>query len=248
MKITSPQYAHIEWQNNQPFSSRYGDVYFSTDNGLLETEYVFLAGNQLEQRWRQEELKTFTIIETGFGSGLNFLAAANLWLKTAPINATLHFISIEKYPLSAADLASTHSVWPSLHAFSKQLIHSYQTIQIDQPVQTFPLNSHLNITLTLVLTDVEHAFAHIHAQADAWFLDGFAPAKNPDMWQSHLFNNMAKHSHSETTFATFTSAGIVRRGLINAGFIVNKQPGFGKKREMLTGRFSPQLARSNDEK
>lgn len=245
MNMANTQYAHVEWQDNQPFSSQFGDVYFSTDNGLAETEYVFLAGNQLEQRWQQANLKTFTIIETGFGSGLNFLAAVNLWLNTAPKNANLHFISIEKYPLTVQDLTSALAAWPNLNDLNEPFIKAYETINIDETVQTLPFKHHFNMTLTLVLADVIDAFAQIHVKADAWFLDGFAPSKNPAMWQPALYENMARLSHHASTFSTFTSAGIVKRGLINAGFTVNKQSGFGKKREMLTGFFSPQPSRAN---
>jgi tRNA 5-methylaminomethyl-2-thiouridine biosynthesis bifunctional protein len=230
--------ANIAWQNNQPYSHQFNDVYFSSENGMLETEYVFLAGNQLHNRWQDVNLTHFTIIETGFGTGLNFLCAAQLWLTTAPIEAKLHFISIEKYPLSSQNLKQALALWPALSIVSKPLIDAYQQINLSSFPQVVTIKLRQNIELSFLIDDVTGCLHKIHHQADAWFLDGFAPSKNPDMWQKSLFNQMARLSHANTTFATFTSAGIVRRGLIEAGFIVKKQSGFGKKREMLLGQFN----------
>ena len=227
----------IEWRTNQnglsqPYSTIFQDVYYSTDNGLLETDYVFLQGNQLITRWQQLSSASFTIIETGFGTGLNFLCAAKLWLKVAPKNAKLHFISVEKYPLSLQEMADVLQIWPTLNHLSKPFMLEYTKL------------THKNIQLldgrvqlTLLIGDATECLSNINIFADAWFLDGFSPAKNPDMWQPTLFAQMARLSKPSTTIATFTSAGAVKRGLQTAGFSVNKQAGFGKKREMLTGHF-----------
>jgi len=231
--------ANITWQNNQPYSQQFNDVYFSSENGILETEYVFLAGNQLSDRWQSLNCSHFTIIETGFGTGLNFLCAAKLWLKTAPSEAILHFISIEKHPLSSQNLMRALVLWPSLSVVSKPLIDAYTQINLSFFPQLITIKLLKNIELNLFIDDVSDCLHNIHYQADAWFLDGFAPSKNPDMWQKSLFNQMARLSHANTTFATFTSAGTVKRGLIEAGYIVKKQAGFGKKREMLIGQFNP---------
>ncbi len=233
------QAAVIEWRDGQPYASAFQDVYFSTDHGLLETDYVFLQGNQLSQRWQSLQSNSFTIAETGFGTGLNFLAAAKLWLETAPKQAKLHYISVEKYPLSPLEMNNALSLWPSLAALSQALLQQYANL----------LNSTKTITmfdqriqLTLLLGDATEAYetgyiAQINPVVDAWFLDGFAPAKNPDMWQAALFKNIALLSNTASTFATFTSASAVRRELSKAGFAVIKQAGFGKKREMLRGQF-----------
>ncbi len=189
------QFANIEWCENKgtyvPYSLDFNDVYFNTDDGLAETEHVFITHNQLPQRFSNANLSSFTIIETGFGTGLNFLAVSALWLQLAPKNATLHYIGIEKMPLSLADLARAHALWPQLTQIT-----------------------------------------------DAWLLDGFAPAKNAAMWSSEVFAQMTRLSKIGTTFATFTSAGHVKRGLQRAGFAVSKHKGFGKKREMLSGIFT----------
>lgn len=226
--------AKIEWHNGQPYASAFQDVYFSTDNGLLETEYVFLRGNALAERWQQLDANTFTIAETGFGTGLNFLCAVKLWLETSPCQATLHFISIEKHPLSHQDITSVLLLWPELTVLSTALLSEYDTL-INAGTVTFFNN---RVQLTLLIGDATELLNSNIFQTDAWFLDGFSPAKNPDMWQPALFEHMARLSNLQTSFATFTSAGVVRRGLIAAGFKVNKRAGFGKKREMLYGTYT----------
>ena len=231
------QAMQLAWKDGLPYSSEFQDVYFSSDNGLLETEYVFLQGNDLQTRWQQPDLSHFTIIETGFGTGLNFLCAAQLWLAHAPQHAMLHFVSVEKYPLSLADLTAALALWPQLAAFSAPLLHQYNALMHKQTIILYEQR----VQLTVHIGDATEQLTHISNTADAWFLDGFAPAKNPGMWQHELFREMAAHAHHDTTFATFTSAGDVRRGLIAAGFHVSKRPGFGKKREMLCGSFSGKM-------
>jgi tRNA 5-methylaminomethyl-2-thiouridine biosynthesis bifunctional protein len=228
------QHAQLEWHDNQPYSSEYGDVYFSSDSGLDETQYVFLAHNQLKTRWENLTEDHFTIVETGFGTGLNFLCTWKLWRETATPNARLHFISTEKYPLNIDDLQKALSLWPSLKALSDALIQQYPLVSKAWHRLMFDEG---RVMLTLLIGDANASLLKLKGAADAWFLDGFSPAKNPDMWQTSLFEEMAKHSHSATTFATFTSAGDIRRGLQSASFQVSKASGFGKKREMLYGQY-----------
>ncbi len=225
--------ANVEWKEGQPFACAFQDVYFSSDNGLLETEHVFLQGNDLSNRWQQLNFGTFTITETGFGTGLNFLCAAKLWLETAHKDAILSFISIEKFPLTLADITTALQLWPELSPLSTPLLAQYTTL-----INSGNISLYKNrIQLSLLIGDATEQLTKRHNKTDAWFLDGFSPAKNPDMWQPALFEQMARLSHPATTFATFTSAGIVRRGLLSAGFKVNKRAGFGKKREMIDGYF-----------
>lgn len=223
------------WKDGQPYSSLYQDVYFSRDSGLEETRHVFLAQNHLHARWQALKDHHFTICETGFGTGLNFLCAWQLWKVAAPDNACLHFVSTEKFPLQHDDLAKALNLWPELSSLSNQLLAQYQMLAPGWHKLIFEQG---RITLTLLIGDARDTLPQLKAHVDAWFLDGFAPAKNPEMWQQDLFDSMAKLSHSETTFATFTSAGIVRRVLQAAGFEVRKLTGFGSKREMLAGKFS----------
>jgi tRNA 5-methylaminomethyl-2-thiouridine biosynthesis bifunctional protein len=226
--------AKIEWRDGQPYASEFQDVYFSTDNGLLETDYVFSQGNDLATRWLNSSIQTFTIAETGFGTGLNFLCAVNTWLTSAPPLAKLHFVSVEKYPLSLTDITTALNFWPQLKAVYEPLLAQYENlIGSSEPISLFDNR----VQLSLLIGDATLRLSEINEQFDAWFLDGFAPAKNPEMWQAELFQQMARLSKTSTTFATFTSAGDVRRGLIQAGFVVSKRNGFGKKREMLTGSF-----------
>lgn len=230
--------AVIEWRDGQPYASTFDDVYFSSDNGLLETEYVFLQGNDLAERWKSLGGKTFTIAETGFGTGLNFLCAARLWLSTAPKDATLHFISTEKYPLSLNDLSRALQLWPELKELSEPLLANYENIfNGEKTLSLYDNRVHLTLHIgdaKMCLTTLVKSNASL---IDAWFLDGFSPSKNPDMWQADLFKQMALLSNSDTSLATFTSASAVRRDLTKAGFVVSKRLGFGKKREMLVGHF-----------
>lgn len=225
----------IEWREGQPYSTIFQDIYYSSDNGLLETEHVFLQGNNLASRWQQLTDQTFTIIETGFGTGLNFLCAAQLWLNHAPKNATLYFISTEKYPLNSQEISSALQLWPALNNLSEQFLAQYKTsISSNKSMELFDNR----IQLFLFIGDATDSLTKITTPADAWFLDGFSPTKNPEMWQPALFTQMARLSNHNTTFATFTSAGAVKRSLQAAGFYASKQTGFGKKREMLTGHFT----------
>lgn len=225
----------LGWKDGQPYSARYQDVYFSRASGLEETRHVFLAHNHLHERWQLLKQQHFTICETGFGTGLNFLCAWQLWKEIAPNDAVLHFVSTEKYPLSHEELQQALALWPQLTHFSDQLLSQYKLLAPGWHKLVF---DHGRITLTLLIGDARDTLPQLRAHVDAWFLDGFAPAKNPEMWQQDLFDSMARLSHAGTTFATFTSAGDVRRGLQTAGFEVGKVPGFGSKREMLAGKFN----------
>jgi len=225
--------AELVWQDGQPLSQQFGDVYFSRDSGLAETQHVFLQHNGLPQRWRGMQ-QIFTIAETGFGTGLNFLCAWDSWQQSAADDARLHFVSCEKHPLNPADLETALRIWPSLAPLAAQLCAQYRHLCAGVHRLTFAQG---RVVLTLLIGDAGTMLAQLSANVDAWFLDGFAPSRNPEMWQPELFTQMARLSHEDTTFATFTSAGAVRRGLEQAGFRVEKVAGFGRKREMLCGRY-----------
>lgn len=234
--------ADLNWNNNTPVSRQFDDVYFSKDDGLAESRYVFIEHNRLAQRWaalEDQPFTHFTLLETGFGTGLNFLATLDAWIKSGLQNAQLHYLSLEKFPLTPKDLRLALNHWPSLAHLSDRLIACYPplvpgTHRIEMP--------EYRLTLTLIFADATDTFndlcKHSHLRVDAWLLDGFAPSKNPDMWQAPLFNAMHQLSSTGSTVATFTAAGAVRRGLIDAGFTVHKVAGFGRKREMLTGHYS----------
>lgn len=236
--------ARLDWdENGQPLSAEFGDVYFSRANGLEETRHVFLQHNQLYERWtRLNPGEVFTIAETGFGSGLNFLAAWQLWLELAPADAYLDFVSVELFPLSNSDLGRALALWPELKPLADQLIEQYP-VMVEQGFQRLNFLQG-RIRLTLIINDAAQGFNQLLGSAhpdfarhcaaiDAWFLDGFAPAKNPQMWSDSLFNAIGQLSRPGTTAATFSAAGIVRNGLKRVGFTVKKVPGFGRKREMV---------------
>lgn len=230
------QHASLDWdEQGQPLSSQFADVYFSNENALAETRYVFLANNQLPERFAALTADQQLVIgETGFGTGLNFLCAWQLFDQHAASGARLHFVSVEKYPLNKADLQRALALWPELAPYAEQLLAQY--------VALHPGFQHLvfvggRIVLTLLIGDALALFSQLDAQVDAWFLDGFAPAKNPDMWTPELFAELARLSHAGTTIGTFTSTGYVRRRLNDAGFKMKRVPGLGKKWEVLKGSF-----------
>ncbi|WP_336755662.1 bifunctional tRNA (5-methylaminomethyl-2-thiouridine)(34)-methyltransferase MnmD/FAD-dependent 5-carboxymethylaminomethyl-2-thiouridine(34) oxidoreductase MnmC [Pantoea sp. USHLN298] len=242
MKLTPVEHAQLNWnEQGTPVSRAFGDVYFSNDNGLEETRYVFLGGNQLPQRFAQHPRELLIVAESGFGTGLNFLTlwqAFDAFQRQQPdaILKRLHFISFEKFPLTRADLTAAHQHWPELAPWASEL-------QAQWPVALPGCQRLLfdggRITLDLWLGDINQLIStlddSLHRQVDAWFLDGFAPSKNPDMWTPELFSMMAALARPQATFATFTAAGFVRRGLQQAGFSVTRRKGFGPKREMLCG-------------
>jgi len=227
--------AQIQLKEGVPVAEVFDDIYFNTEDGAAETEYVFLLHNQLPQRF--ENAEQFCIVETGFGSGLNFLVTAHHWLQTAPSDAVLHFHSIEKYPIPLEVLRTLYQQWPQFVELETELLANYPHLL---PGRHNLLLFDGRVQLSLWFGDVSQVLAQLPSElrVDAWYLDGFAPAKNPEMWQPALFQQMARLSHAGTTFATFTAAGVVRRGLQAAGFSVQKDKGFGKKRELCFGQWS----------
>ncbi len=221
--------AHLRWKDNgTPESTDFGDIYFSIEDGMAETRQVFIEGCNAHQHWQQHH--STTIGETGFGTGLNFLTTWHDFLATAPENHRLNFISFEGFPLTLSDLKKAHSVFPELAGLSKQLRQQYPPLTTGFHRMVFAGG---RITLTLINGLIDHTIDQLQGQIDCWYLDGFAPSKNPDMWTEKLFQNLYRLSHKDTKLATFTAAGIVKRGLEGAGFEVQKTKGFGKKRDRI---------------
>lgn len=227
----------LEWgKDDIPRSTEYGDIYFSAEGGLEETAHVFLRGNGLPDAWQGRA--DFTICETGFGTGLNFLSVWRLFEETAQPGQNLNYISFEKFPLSADDIWRALGRWNDVFGQSlERMLEAYplrvpgfHRAQVTQ-----------NICLTLIFGDVNALIPQLDTTVDAWFLDGFAPSKNPDMWSDVLFEHMGRLSRSGASVATFSAAGVVKRGLVKAGFDVSKTAGFGRKRDMLTGKKPGQL-------
>ena len=235
-----PDFPDLTWRDgNLPVANGYDDVYFSVENGFEETKAVFLDGCSLPDAWAGRD--HFVIVEFGFGTGLNLLATMELWSRHRPSsNARLHFISFEKAPLSKSQVVRALSHWEGLGEFRDALIKQWpertkgwQRISFDQ----------LGVDLTLAIDDIGHALPKLEAKVDAWFLDGFAPAKNEAMWGSEIYREMARLSAAGARLGTYTVAGAVRRGLAEVGFHVERVPGFGRKRQKLVGRFRGEASR-----
>ncbi len=225
----------LEWRDGLPFSQKYDDIYFSRDSGIAESRYVFLQQNNLADRWRRlGPVDGFVIGETGFGSGLNFLCAWQLWNEVAPLTARLHFVTCELHPLSKPELQRALGLWPELGDYSSLLLVQYGPMTPGWHRLTFAEG---RVVLTLLVGDVADTLPRLEASVNAWFLDGFSPARNPQMWSPEILAAVADHSAPGATFATFTSAGEVRRGLAAVGFIVHKISGHGSKRDMLRGEL-----------
>jgi len=224
------KYAQIEWNKGTPYSTEFGDVYFSEGSGVEETVHVFLRSNQLPQRWK--EPARFVIAETGFGTGLNFIVTMKTWLQSAPDDARLHFISIDKHPVAPLDLSRLAGQWPELEPYYSELIPLYPP-----PVAGMHLIEFAGgrVKLHLIFDDIEHALAQLDYKVDAWYLDGFAPSRNAEMWSARVFELIARTTAVGGSFATYTASGAVRRGLTEAGFVVQKSEGYGSKRDMLSG-------------
>lgn len=214
------------------YSERFDDVYAAAEGTLAQARHVFLRGNGLPQRWQAGA--AFTILETGFGAGLNFLAAWQLWREAAVATSRLHYVAVEKHPFLPADLKLIHGRYPELESLS-------QALRIDYP----PLipgyhRLHLDrgrVSLTLLFGDAAEMLRQLDARVEAFFLDGFSPSKNPDIWSDAVCAELARLAGPGTTAATYSVAGSVRDGLTRAGFMVEKRAGFANKRQMLCARY-----------
>ncbi len=235
--------AKIDWSGPAPAAPAFDDSYFSLAGGPAESRQVFLQGCDLESRFdRLRAGDAFVIGETGFGTGLNLLQAAALFRRRAASGARLHLVSAEKHPLRASDLARALAEWPDLEAWARPLLDQYPPAVCG----FHRLWLAEDVDLTLMFGDASAMWAAQDAAIDAWFLDGFAPSRNPSMWTPALFARMAELSRPGAALATFSAAGPVRRGLTEAGFLVERRPGFGHKRHRLEARrpggWSPRAA------
>ena len=215
-------------EDGSPRSGRFGDVYFSRDDGLAETRAVFLEGCGLPRAWARRT--DFTVAELGFGTGLNIVALLDLWRRAGPENGRLQVFSIEGFPLTRDEAARALSAWPELAETAAALLAVWPDgapgfHRLDLP--------QWNASIDLAVGDARWALEQWSGPADAWFLDGFSPALNPGMWSPEIMALIAARSAPGARVATFTVAGAVRRGLAGHGFTVEKKPGHGRKRERL---------------
>lgn len=229
-----PPRPDLHWKDDgTPVDERVGDVYYSVEDGLAESRAVFLAGCGLPGAWADRQ--RFTIAELGFGTGLNFLATWQMWRETKPKNSWLHFVSFEGFPLDAEDVARALKPWPDLADLAALLCAKWPARAKGVRHLIWPDEQ---LSLTLHIGQIEDTLPQAMLRADAWFLDGFSPAKNDAMWDQALWPLIAQRSRSGARAATFTVAGAVRRGLSEAGFTVENKPGHGRKRERLEAVYA----------
>ena len=231
MKPPGPSPALFD-ADGPPHSRRFGDVYFSREGGLEESRQVFLAGCGLPDRWRGR--RRFTVAELGFGTGLNIAALLDLWSRAGPPDGRLAIFSVEAEPLSADDAGRALAHWPELAPVAELLLARWPGRRAGFHRVDLP---ELRATLDLAVMDAEAALAAWDGRADAWLLDGFSPAKNPEMWSPPLMALVGQRSAAGARAATYTVAGHVRRALTDGGFEVERAPGFGAKRQRLEARY-----------
>ena len=209
----------LDWhEGNQPVSQRFDDPYFSLNNGLAETRHVFLAGNDLPARFRDG----FQVAELGLGTGLNLLATV-----VASNGAAIRYTSFEAYPMAAPDIARALTAFPEVLAIADPFLTAWA-----KGARRFTLD---RIEVEVIVGDARTTLPQWSGAADAWYLDGFSPAKNPELWSDEILGQVGRHTAPGGTCATSTAAGHVRRGLTSAGFVVERVPGHGTKRHMTKG-------------
>jgi tRNA 5-methylaminomethyl-2-thiouridine biosynthesis bifunctional protein len=220
-----------------PISGRFGDVYFSREDGLAETGHVFLEGCGLPEAW--QAARSFTIGETGFGVGLNFLATWALWRRSGPADGVLHYLSVEGFPVDREGLAEALSGFPGLAPLAAKLTALYPE---QRPGHHRIWFEGERVCLTLIFGEVADALRSVSAGpeglVDAWFLDGFAPSRNPEMWRAEVLEEIGRLGRDGARLASFTAAGAVRRALAEIGFEIARRPGYGRKSHCIAGRLS----------
>lgn len=221
----TPATPAIEWHAETPVSRTFADPYYSLADGLAESGHVFLDGNHLGSRFFGAQ--EFRIAELGFGTGLNFVATLALWRQRTAGDAPLVYTAFEIAPLCRARMRRALAVWPEVADETADLLAAWSgpgTIRLP------------GATLTVIAGDARETVPAWKGTVDAWFLDGFAPARNPEMWEAGLLNAVHARTVPGGTAATYSAAGAVRRNLAAAGFAVTRQPGYARKRDMTTAR------------
>lgn len=216
--MQSQNAAELDWRDGTvPVSRQFDDPYFSIENGMAETAYVFLQGNHLPDRFRPD----FHIAELGFGTGLNLLMALSAWRRSGQ-TGRLHFTTFEAFPMTQPDMLRALAAFPEVMQLATELANHLGSERFETD----------DLSFTMMRGDARETLPAWQGQADAWFLDGFSPAKNPELWEASLMTAVAQHTAPGGTAATYTAAGFVRRNLTEAGFTVERIPGYGRKRHM----------------
>ena len=224
----------LRWsQNSTPISRAFDDIYYARSAGLAESRYVFLKHNGIPDRW--DHTPYFHIAELGFGAGLNFFATLDLWRQRRNRKARLHFSSFEKFPLKPNEIRKALSAWPELEEVSRSFLLEYE--DLPRGVHRLELEDQ-NTILDLWIGDALESLTQFQTPVDAWYFDGFSPKKNPDLWTKEIFQEASRVAKLDSTFATYAAASFVRQHLEAADYCVDKAPGFGRKRDMLTGRLA----------
>lgn len=214
-------FPELDWKDGVPVARAFDDPYYSRADGLAETRHVFLEGNDLPARF----CPGFHIAELGFGTGLNALAALASW-RQAGCEGPLKFTSFEAFPMRAEDALRALNAFPDVLDMADPVLAALDTAGT---IKTDDLH------LTVIIGDARQTLAEWDGKADAWFLDGFAPARNPELWEPDLLCQVALHTKPSGTIATYSAAGAVRQSLSDAGFCIERVPGFGRKRHMVRG-------------
>lgn len=220
-------------EGDMPYSTTFGDHFYCRTDGRAECGHVFLAGNGVAERWQAGG--DFTIGELGFGTGLNFCETWRQWKERRTPGANLHFVSFELYPMRGSDIDRALSRWPVLDAERRALVALWS----EAPEGAVDLRLDDATELTVVCGEALESLSQSSQKFDAFYLDGFAPSRNPEMWSTELMRAVHDHLKPGGSFATYAAAGFVRRNLQAAGFIVERHPGFAGKREMLRGVRPP---------
>lgn len=235
--------ANLSWDEaGNPYSEEYQDIYYSKADALAESSYIFLQGNNLKQRWGKLKANDFTIAECGFGGGLNFLNTCKLWCKSKPIKSNLYYLACELNPFKIDDLKRLHEQYPELSPYANCLQQAYPSLQ--PGIHTIELNvDDQRIVLILMFGSARHMLEKVWQtngfRVDAWYLDGFAPALNADMWNADLCSIIADLSKTATTLSTYSAAGLIKNALRKNNFNIERKPGFAQKRHMLVAQYSP---------
>ena len=219
------QTAKLDWRDGVPIARDFDDPYFSLDDGLAETRHVFLDGNDLPARFGGD----LRIGELGFGTGLNLLVTWDAWVQ-ADRPGRLDFTSFEAFPMAQADMAAALAHFPTLEGYAAKLLVAWTP-------GTGPVALDDGLTLEVIIGDARLTLPAWQGAADAWYLDGFSPAKNPELWEPALLQAVAAHTRMGGTAATYSAAGHIRRALADAGFTVTRHPGYGRKRHMTRARM-----------
>jgi tRNA 5-methylaminomethyl-2-thiouridine biosynthesis bifunctional protein len=227
-------------EDGEVHSKVFSDIYWTKKNAYEEKKYVFVNSIQIEKLWNDK--KFFCILELGFGAGINFLTTLRRWNKTKESNQSLNFISFEKFPISKSVLKEIYKEYPQIKFLGLRLLEEYTNLENGIHILEF---REFNVQLTLIIGDIENEFFNFEKKVDVFYLDGFSPNKNSELWSQSIFEHLIFLSHKKSIFTTYSSAGLVKKNAVQAGFEISKKKGFGFKRDMLIGTPNSNFIESN---